>query len=433
MVMLERIDIKGHFFLPNYPDETLQGTLKFDQQNGIELDLFGSFTNFENTSSLETSIILGYTSKGRKLTLMNCYQNSASMSFPGFPHSNVKALYLLMNQHYLSMADIVFNNCSIEYEGLNYWLDITGFEKPKYNRENHEYSFKYIRPAVLKYELSHSWNAEITFDFYGPVEYYIPKGKFCLEQKAILKFLPTEYKPLRQFQNTFNIFTSFLAANYFANPLIKSISFREVTKKADELDSDYNDVELFFRQEINILKYKNHINHADFLIEYRDYKSDFQQKIAAWYSLYDKIDATINILTECFMDRSKPTELHFLSITQGIENMHRRCFHPKEMKFIDRFVEMLDYIPSKVKNALLENEVDFAIRIKDTRNYYTHYSDKAKQKASSLNEVYIMSEKLKVILLSAVLKAISFTDTQIETVVFLKGIYIFNHLIKIPK
>ena len=92
--------------------------------------------------------------------------------------------------------------------------------------------------------------------------------------------------------------------------------------------------------------------------------------------------------------------------------------------------EIIEYLPQKLRDTILDGEIDFAGRIRDNRNYYTHYSDKYKAKAISLSELFILSEKLKIILMVAVLKEISFTNEQLEKIIFTKGLFRFNHIIK---
>ena len=430
--MLNTIEHKGIFFLPDNPNETLNGTLKFNLDDGVELDLFGHFDKFENPSSKETTIVLGITANGKKVTLLNCYQKSGRISVPGFSQSKISAIYLFIGCHFNALDDIEFDSCSLEFEGINGWLNITGFDKPNYNKEKKEYSIKYKTPDNIDVVFFENWEAEFWFDFYAPGEYFTPT-EVHLHQRPILKLLPKHPSKFKDFQNVITTFTSFLTVNYFSYPLTKSVIFYKKIEKENEYDSGFDEIELHHPTEIDINKYKNHNNKTDYLIQYSQYQTQFQQIVQNWFALYNQIEVSINILTECFMERSKPAELHFISLTQALENLHKRCFVSTKMDFLDRMNAIVDYLPEKVKKALLENEVDFTKRIRDNRNYYTHYSDTYKLKAVSLGELFMISEKLKIILLTSVLKKISFTETEVEKLVFSKGIYLFNHLIKIPK
>lgn len=430
--MLDKIEHKGFFFLPDNPDQTLNGTLRFTQNDGVELDLFGQFDKFENPSSKETTIVLGITANGKEVTLLNCYQKSGSMSFPGFPQSKILAIYLFIGRHFNSLDDIKFDSCSVEFEGINGWLNISGFDMPNYNREKKEFLIKYNTPANIDFVLFENWEAQFSFDFYGPSEFFIPT-EVHLSQRPTLKLLPKQTSKFKDFQNVITSFTSFLTVNYFSYPLIKAVTFSVKIEKGEGYSNKFKYVEFYQRTAIDIEKYERHNNKTDYLIQYSEYQTQFQHVVHDWFVLYKQIEVSINILTECFIERSKTTELHFISLTQALENLHRRCFVSKKMDFLDRLNAIVDYLPKKIKNALLGNEVDFTKRIRDNRNYYTHYSDNYKLNAVSLGELFVMSEKLKIILLTSVLQKISFTEEDVEKMIFSNGIYLFNHLIKIPK
>ena len=58
-------EYKGIWWLPENLDDKIYGTLKFSNDDGIILDLFGSF----RTDKEEYEIILGFTSNGKWITL----------------------------------------------------------------------------------------------------------------------------------------------------------------------------------------------------------------------------------------------------------------------------------------------------------------------------------------------------------------------------
>ena len=211
--MLKDIEVKGFFFTPQTPDEHIAGILKFNKSEGIELDLFGHFNRFRYPSSTDNNIILGFTSEGKKVTLLNCYESSSRMTFPGFPQSKYTILYLFVGEHFTSIDEINFDSCLVEYEGLNYWLDISGFEKPVYDRDNSRFLIEYNTPNKINFELTQDWIAEISFDFYAPLEFFIPIDRVELTQKSIIKFIPKLRSTFKQFENVISLFSSFLAIN----------------------------------------------------------------------------------------------------------------------------------------------------------------------------------------------------------------------------
>ncbi|MBN8876769.1 MAG: hypothetical protein J0I32_04430 [Sphingobacteriales bacterium] len=428
--MITNIEQKGYFFLPENPPEQLPGVLKFQQGDGIEVALFGQFSKFGNPGSKEKRIVLGFIENGKKVTLLSCYEVSKSMSVPGFPQSKISAIYIFIGQHYQTISEISFENCSIEYSDLNHWLDISGFDKPMYSEEAKEVTIKYKRPDKISFPLKDDWDGEIEFTFSMPHTYFTPAHKAEIKQTPVLTIKPWQKSSFESFQSILSSFNSFLALNYFAYPVIRSIIFYEPQIKEDEHDPDFIKIELFFNLGVALKKYNEHTSKYDFLLLYKDYQPQFPDIIKKWYSLREKIEASIDILTECFMGRGNPMELHFLSIAQALENLHRRITGKEEILF-NRLTEIINELPAKVKEALLGNEIDFARRVTRNRNYYTHYSERHEAAAASLGELFVISEKLKIILIVCILKELSFNDVSIEKIIIGKGVFLFNHLIKI--
>lgn len=429
---MKPFEFKGYFFLPENKKNELPGILKFNPLDGIELDLFGQFKSYTNPASRENNLILGFNSSGKKITLLNCFESSRSMSLPGFPQSKFSSLYLFIGQHYETVEEITFNSCSIEYKDFNYWLDISGFDMVMYDKAQKEIFIKYKQPENILFEFIENWKAEIEFSFLSTSPYFKPLDVASIEQQAHFNLKPKQKEPFKNFEHNFLIFNSFLSLNYFTYPVVKSVVFFEDKEKEDELDNNFNKVELFFSSSIKHEKYKAHIHKHDFLLQLHDFKANLDEMMKAWYYLYSKIEASIDILTECFMDRGNPMELHFLSIVQAIENMHRRLTE-KKISLNQRLNEIVNNLPLKVKEALLSNEIDFTKRVTLNRNFYTHYSENNEGKAASLSELFVLSEKLKIILMVSILEELPFTNNNLEKLIISKGVFLFNHIVQVKK
>jgi hypothetical protein len=430
--MTNSIETKGYFFLPEKPDNELPGTLTFKPKEGIHLDLFGHFDTYKNTGSKEENILLGFTANGKKVTLLNCYETSRSMNVPGFAQSKFSAIYLFIGEHYHSPDKISFDSCSIEYADLNSWLDISGFDKPIYNEENREINIRYKQPEKLHFSLKESWQAEIDFSFFRPHDYFTPSSKATIEQRPNITIKPGGNVNFKDYNHIISVFTSFMALNYFTYPTITSIEFYETVIKVNEFDPGFNKIELYFTSGLDLEKYKDHTIDHEFLLQYKNYKPRFELFIQNWYTLYEKIEASIKILTECFMKRGNPMELHFIGLVQAIENMHRRI-SGEEITLNQRLIAIVEFLPTRVRQALLSNEIDFEKRITKNRNFYTHYSVRdINFRPASLSELYILSEKLKIILITYLLLELSFSKEEVDNIILRKGLYLFNHLIDYP-
>jgi hypothetical protein len=96
--MIEEFEYKGRWWLPDDPEEKIDGTLSFTPGEGAVLDLIGSFENIKSTNykgsitkkvwagkPFEPEIVLGTSSDGKNITLHKCFVTNGSDSSSGFP------------------------------------------------------------------------------------------------------------------------------------------------------------------------------------------------------------------------------------------------------------------------------------------------------------------------------------------------------------
>lgn len=431
MPFADKLSWKGVFFQPSKKNEQLPGLLTFDRLEGIKLDLFGHFDDYRNPSSTEDNILLGFTVDGKKVTLLNCHIVSMSTGFPGIPESQFEAVYLFIGKHFDNVSNINFDECLVEYKDLNYWLDISGFDRPTYDDESKEVTVKYRQPPKIPFNISENIAAAIEFGFFRPSEFFLPKSSASISQVPRLALLPSQQVSWKILHEAILSFSKFLAICYFGYPITDSIVFIIKDEPEGEGDDGLLRVELLYGSGEEIKKYRDHTHRYEFLLQFKDFGSGFQHSISEWYGLCSKIEATISSLTEALMQRSAPAESRFTSRVQAIENMHRRLYGG-DVSLLIRLRDMISKLPAKVKDALLGNEINFEERVKDNRNFYTHHSvNKTSFVPASLSELFLLSEKLKIILIVLIMKELGFSDSTTEEIIIKKGAIRFNHVISI--
>lgn len=429
--MEHRIETKGYFWVPSEPRDQLAGILRFNQFEGIVLELFGQFTTFIKIGSRDNNFILGFTPKGEKLTLMKCFEYSRSFGVPGFPLSSISAVYLFWGEHFTSTEQLFFDKMSIVYEDINTWLDISGFEKPLHNRDKKEIVLKYQKPQDLEYEVNPGWKVGVDFSFFSQLEYFIPTEMASIKQVPEVVIRPVKKGKFDDFLKHFQSINSFLAICYFTFPIIKSVEFSLQICEEEEISGEkFIKVALYFHHGIDYKKYSKHDSAQRFLLTFKDLALPFELVISKWFLLFDKIEASIKILSNCFMNRKESTEFYFLGLCQAMENMHRRLSGNDRMSFLNRLEAMIEALPGNVRTGLLSNESNFAERIRNNRNYFTHYDASREESKASLNELFLLSEKMKIIIIAHLIMEIGFSQVQAEQIIIEKSGWLFNHLIQ---
>src|SRR5690606_41012605 len=95
----------------------------------------------------------------------------------------------------------------------------------------------------------------------------------------------------------------------------------------------------------------------------------------------------------------------------------------------DRLKELLSDMRNEILTGIVGDEDQFIRDAKNSRNYYTHYDPVLKKKAKMGTALFLLTEKLKVLLLCAILNEASFTKVQIERFLKERTWVLFNHIL----
>ena len=171
--MMDSFIIKGQWFLSRNIENQVQGTLTFDPQEGIELELYGCFDEYFLTPKFgNQEIILGIASDSKQITLFNCLitQLGGVTMIPGLvvgiPSIKYSIRYLLIGTHANTTADLVFNQVSAEIFNLGEWVGISGFQPEKMNLkkfENRETTVNYKLPKSIEFSINTNTKGRLDF------------------------------------------------------------------------------------------------------------------------------------------------------------------------------------------------------------------------------------------------------------------------------
>ena len=126
--MTESFIHTGVWFTPENPDNRLSGTLSFDPQSGIELELVGTLVESRSHDNIhEPKFILGLTADGKTITLYHSYESSRPMHLPGIPTCKYVVQYVLSGAHFEREEDFVFHSVRGRLRNLETWISKFGF------------------------------------------------------------------------------------------------------------------------------------------------------------------------------------------------------------------------------------------------------------------------------------------------------------------
>ncbi|CAM2766383.1 hypothetical protein SAMN05444143_103236 [Flavobacterium succinicans] len=467
--MIINFEIQGLWFLPENKEKRIPGTLRFDPVDGAILELIGSLNNqdFFLQSNPETFIILGLSVNSEYITLFNCFnfsrrgQTYRKGNEQGPAIEKYYANFILKGHHFETEESLKFNSIKSSIQNFDEWLNITGFKHSESLNKLTEKSIylDYELPENIEFELHDNFKGKFIFSSTSP-SYYSPKSE-SITQNVEIEINSTEDIALDDIRKLLARFQNFLIMGIY-----KSVFPTAITLYNSNLMNDYGNSGKYrkpieFFQTTSKRKNRKEIHPNEMLFDYRKIESHFPVVIKNWFTKYDKLKPAFGLIFEQFYNESKFSENTFLNLAQAAETLHSRLYNhtkiPKEdykemkneilkltpvkyhtwlkeqfnfgnqLNLHQRLTELLDKYSNETLSELIPNKITFIKQIKDLRNYYTHYSTSLEKHLISEQDLMLLSERIKLILVIGLLHEIGLPKKTIDSLLE-KVKYNFNHL-----
>jgi hypothetical protein len=445
--MIKEFEYKGIWWIPNNPENKVSGILKFSPEEGTILDLIGSF---ENDNHIE--IILGKSYDGKDITLYNCFEKERSFNTSGFSKSSVYVGMIFVGAHFHKKKDIKFKELFIHYSHLDEWVNISGFNIK--NGLDEKVIIEYKCPEPIQVNIK---DYKISIYFQPTISSRLQK-EVNIKQKTYIKVESSEEKEYCEYTNITYHIQNFLSLG-IGEPIypLEIKGTTEINKKEIiEGKFSYPKVEIFYKL-LDISKMtRKEIIPFNMLFTFKDISSRFETFLKTWIEKEELLKPVYNLYFGTLYNSKMYLEHEFLSSIQAIESYHSRVYGGKYLtdeeynEIYNSFISFINTIDTKeeLKKRLKDylkygNEFSLRKRLKEliekhqdvvvlfidkkdqksfinkvvvTRNYLTHY-DKSKEKDIINNyELFILTQKLKLLLEICLLHELGFSKEEIKDI-----------------
>ncbi len=474
--MNEKFELKGEWFLPNTPtNERVFGTLKYDPFSGSTLELFGSFGEMDIiTISPNADIILGITNKSKPITLYrNFVKNNGGRSFvvgdeTGVPLTIYTVNYILVGAHITSVENMIFDTLISSINYLDEWLEASGFhhlppEEFMEQRKNKKIKIDYTLPKPIEFAINNTLQGKFDFVTNGWSISVFEKEK-SIKQTSRIIFKSSIDLTLEDILKNHNRFQNFLilALYHPTHPNYIELQGEKHQKQRGDGSLQRRNIQLYYSF-INKLDDAKIHSSMDMIFGYRHIKDNFQTIISNWYKKHDSLEPAFNLLVEQFYNHKTFSENTFLNLVQALETFHAQSNDhtriPKKeydemkesiLKVVDKKYHQwlkeqfnfgnhlhlhsrIDEVVTKYSNSTISriilNKDKFIMAVKNSRNYYTHYSSDLKKKAIKGQELYYLSERIKALLVCSFLIEVGFESSILEELFKVNAFRKFNHIL----
>lgn len=470
--MTEKFEIVGEWFLPSDKKNRVHGILTFDPQEGTDLELYGNLTGDHFFPEFkDQNIILGLTSDSKQVTLYNCNMTKSggatlvSNGESGKPSMTFSIRYLLIGLHVDHSEDLRFTQISSEIFNLGEWVGISGF-KHEFDREkikNHEITVEYKLPKQIQFDIDDNTKGLLNFVAKTPSISRYQKTA-TISQKVEFQTNSTNEKSIDELLSNIITFQNFLTLALYKSTYPLSISLSGDMHKDDYGNGNvYNkNIKLFFSSRNFKLKDKPQLD-LEMIFDYRRIKDSFPTIIKNWYKKYELLEPAFDLVFEQFYNGNRFTINTFLNLAQSAETFHARAHNhtkiPKEqykkmkeeilravqteeyqkwlndqfnfgnnLNLHQRLTELTEKYSNRILDKILGDKPQFVLNVKNSRNYYTHYSKDGEKKALKGGELFYLSERLKILLVCSFLIEIGFDKNNLATFLDSIKFRLFNHL-----
>lgn len=150
---MKHIEASGLWFPHDEPDNTVAGTLKFDD-DGLQLILLGSFRRGWSPEPDRYSLIHGVVGNlpfGSFVTLIDCFQTQCQFDSVGFTSETILASKATIGDRHLSEGSSRYESMQISYSYLTDWAGLSGIKVDRMLDDGKTVTVRYSVPDTIKF------------------------------------------------------------------------------------------------------------------------------------------------------------------------------------------------------------------------------------------------------------------------------------------
>jgi len=429
--MMDKFEYEGIWWLPDKPEKQVPGTLRFTPNEAI-LKLIGSFKDTKDT--LKPEIILGISSNGKKITLHKCFETKPNnVSVP--ESLSFYADEVFVGAHFQKSEDIKFRKLCIRYSYLDEWVNIFEFNIT----DEKEMVIKYKKPEPIQASIGEDCKIFIVF------RVTIAQKEKSIKQRTYIRIEPSVEKSLEEYRNIMRLIQNFLSLG--VTEPVYPLTITGTT------EANNSPIEIYYHSP-EISKVPKTLC---MLFTFKDISDRFEILLKNWFEKADTLGPVYDLYFGTLYNPRMYLQHQFLSLIQAIEAYHRRKFEGKYLSDDDyepiyekfkKFINELAIEPSskeasfkealksklkygneyslrkrlkdlfekykEVVDHFIENKDIFINRVVDTRNYLTHYDKNLREKAVDGEQLYYVTQQLKIVIVICLLSELGFNFKEIK-------------------
>lgn len=469
--MSSKSEYKGKWWIPSDSPNEIDGTLKINSEGTGSLEIRGEliqqdFSEFPPTSE-EVEIILGRASDGSKITLYNCHLQSTSHSPEGFPTQSFIIQTNLLDVHFFSKDAISFREVKIEFKHFEYLIKGTRILIKKSPQDTNILTINNISSEKIPFFSVDGFSIKIVIDVHSDVTQF-PIRKITIEE---FPYILIETDIERKYEDFLKVIDKI--QYFFSFCLLKIVYPLEIYAESRasiwEPPSDWNVKEDngVIYEPIKIISHwvdlpdqyeRDEVDRNEILFTLNDIRDNSDFIMNKWWIKNEVFKSVFDIYFGTIFNSKMYLENTYLSLAQCIESYHRKSprfldyyIHPEE------YAERIEIVKKTLKNQpeltisqkkslistlkmgnslslenriqqllityptitpfIIGSEKNFPNSIALNRNNLTHLDPKPEIKYATFEELYYLSIRMRLLLITVFLDELGFEIRNIEKII----------------
>lgn len=430
----QKLEYKGYWYLPSDPDKRVAGVLTYYPNEKILLELLGCFGEYTLeifTENGDEDIIYGRTADGKEIALLNNFRSLKINSGADFPIVRFTCNFMVIGSHVKGLDDKRNYWATARIPELTLWCQpealtttmLSGKNK-SIERINVSFSteFRSRKDVISRVKVNENTTINIKRGVRYNGDHLAPE----IEQYSYLEIRKKEKASIKDILTDIFMFEQFLS---FA--MLSVVKCSRIT-----LFDKYK-----YQQIKNTRYYREiHIIHAfterrslqapsskafRHLFDYTAIKDVYPEILKKWYNEPIELAPIRYHLISSLEKKQCYSSVDFLIIIQALEGFCRRFRSKKyrkeyglpERDYSDLFAMMGSLLSEFGDIELIKKckiDMDAAV---DSRNYYSHFMPKQKdKKVLDGIELYELTIRLRILLICCTLNLFGFTNEWINEI-----------------
>lgn len=322
--MFQKRSYEGYWWVPDNPSRKVPGILEFSQDGGIKLNLLTSVRDDPDGMGMTSEAqrfdkILGKTTDGDDITILNCLRTNATQSFGGTLTESYEGTTLLVGKRFSKPVE--FSGIKVKSDLINAWAErsATKIDSSLFNKESDgPVKAEAGDVTTIKVEIPESIEAKM-----NGIEVKVKNDiSTNINRRGGGEITDETFFEVKVEDSSIDLDQALNYSKSIEHFVSLALGNECRAEKLIGIGTDENtDIEILYvsqgsNKEVSIHPYKTNFILPDII-------DDFGHVMAKWFNLTDEFSQPINLYFSTRYNDRMYVNNEFLSLTQAIEVYHR--------------------------------------------------------------------------------------------------------------